>query len=230
MSSSEAPSRSPFLCLPFEIRLDIYSYLNLSGHNIVLDNAVDIGLFSITEGDLFCLERNRLDAGILLVNKQLNTELAPMLYSRNRFDFDHPLDVVFGFLGKFRRETRALIREMRIVAKIPMNTREDPWTDDSPWARFCHLLEDRKQSFQLHCLVIHGKQGPFPNDWALVERLVRGAVVDEIVIEARNEVELGEIIGGLGYIFEVRDRSERGGSRSRWRAVIRVHSCRFKSE
>ena len=83
MASSESLSCSLLLSLPFEIRLDTCSYLNLSGHNIILDNAVDIGLLSIKEGELSCLERNRLDAGILLVNKQLNTELAPMLYSKN---------------------------------------------------------------------------------------------------------------------------------------------------
>lgn len=230
MSSSESFPRPHLLSLPFEIRLDIYSYLNLSGHNIILDNAVDIGLFSIKEGELFCLERNRLDAGILLVNKQLNTELAPMLYSKNRFDFDHPLDVVFAFLGKFRKETRALIREMRIVARIPIHASQSPWRDDSPWGRLCHLLEDRKQSFQLHRLVIYGRYGLSPDDRALVERLVRGAVVEEIVIEARDEEHLGEILGVLGCVFEVRNRSEHGGPRSLWRAVITVHSCRFKSE
>ncbi|MCJ1462775.1 hypothetical protein MMC07_001378 [Pseudocyphellaria aurata] len=229
MSSSKSLSCSPLLSLPLEIRLDIYSYLNLSGHNIILDNAVDIGLFSIKEGELFCLERNRLDAGILLVNQQLNTELAPMLYSKNRFDFDHPLNVIFGFLGKFRRETRALIREMRIVAKIPVNTSKSPWTDDSPWAQFCHLLEDREQSFQLHRLIIYERYGAFPDDWALVERLVRGAVAKEVVIEASNEKRLGEILGALDRRFEVKDRSEHGEPRSLWQAVITIHSCRVKS-
>lgn len=79
---------------------------------------------------------------------------------------------------------------------------------------FCHLLEYRKQSFQLHRLVIHENYGPFPDDEALVEVCAQRCSREdsEIVIEALNEKLLGEILGVFDCLVEASDQSDHGGS------------------
>jgi hypothetical protein len=99
-----ARSTSPLLLLPVELRLQIYTYL--------LADQIDSS--RLTSKPIVATKPTPINASILLVNRQLNHEATPFLYSQNTF-LAHP-----SLLTTFPRLHPSLppIREPSVLSLI----------------------------------------------------------------------------------------------------------------
>ncbi|KAK0622405.1 hypothetical protein B0T14DRAFT_563858 [Immersiella caudata] len=112
------------LSLPTELRLPIYAEL------LVLDRPITLGTGQYYPDPRYLWTRTKgLDTGILRVNKQINREAMPFLYSNNRFAFrdmptmennDYDSEAEAPCIAAFLRQIKAnasLLRHIRMDMK-----------------------------------------------------------------------------------------------------------------
>ena len=136
--------------LPGEIRNQIWNYLIVSpttDHRLALVGQKNEVHCQIPDTPLHvaCMyeadppyRRFSLSPNLLLISKQFYSEIAPILYGRHIFEFNHSLRVVNAFLECLRPSTRALLRTIWIQ-DIKLSISEHLRLFE-PWEEICETL------------------------------------------------------------------------------------------
>lgn len=112
----------PFLCLPFEIRLRIYSYYARSEYGVVDWAHLGPRNTRITHENYYVAPEPTY--GILFTNQQLHTEFKPVLYQSCTFEFGLELARGLYFLQKLSESARLNIRSIGMIQAVPWTSPE----------------------------------------------------------------------------------------------------------
>ncbi|KAL8996106.1 MAG: hypothetical protein Q9169_004298 [Polycauliona sp. 2 TL-2023] len=114
------------------------------------------------------MPRYRLSPGpaaLLLVSRQVNTDVAPMFYGRNTFSFA-TMKPLQKFMGNLRPMTRSMIRSLELIHSTASNTRlriDQKWKKrhDQSWESLCFQIRDDCDRLEDLTLDLYIKDLPF---------------------------------------------------------------------
>lgn len=114
----------PFLNLPVEIRLQIYSYLYVHPKLVVCRKPNSAELYALDDGNFHLDPRNTsspcvsITTELLLTCHQIHAEASTVLYSGNIFGFDDPKSLL-AFLKQIGQINNSHIKSLHII--VPWN-------------------------------------------------------------------------------------------------------------
>jgi hypothetical protein len=178
MADTRITQLPPFLNLPAEVRLQIYSYLiddndektfqiRSEDPKVYASRAVQqphqrTG-YRILAGVLYGQSKPTtyrlastasLHTNVLAVNRQVSEEVVKILYGEHRFDFGDNIEAIVPFLSDLRPSTRALIQEVALTKKGSVFTRD---FDSCEWHNACASIGQTLQLRKIELRVVGGK-------------------------------------------------------------------------
>lgn len=183
----DSKSASPFMDMPAEIRLLIYSYLlddggnkTLSVHSLtekrfrehtrrtrskyrVLEQTLHRRCYETTYA--IATEATEFHTSIMRVNHRIHDETTHLLYGKHIFDFGSSIEAVVPFLMDRTAHSRPLVDQISIYKRGPLPYLE---SDRYEWAHLCRFLSSSTDVKKLRLVVEGGRPN---NPWDGPEEL-----------------------------------------------------------
>lgn len=170
-----AAQQSPFMRLPSEIRLEIYSLLfNDKNHNTLEIRTEDPEIFKRQEGR--CRSSYRvlgnglarqslattyrlisdvdIHPSIMGVSRAIHEEASFLLYSRHSFSFGKDIEAIVPFLSDLTSHSRPLVNEITLFKQGSVYSRD---YDRCEWSNVCDFLAKNMQLGSLRLVVEGGR-------------------------------------------------------------------------